>query len=488
MKRILLAIAVVSTAQAQQVALRGVAYDSLHGRPLAGAFVGIAGMSVSAVSDSAGRFVLPNVPTGTHRLVMQHDVLDAIGLSAAGARAVVTGEKDSVIIAVPSFATLFRAACGRPAPESADSGFVFGTVLRGGRPVPAAIVVASWLDLYKDSTGTVRQKQKTMEIDADSTGTFALCGVPTTTGLSVRATIGNSNGVWVDVAPLNQERIARQDLSIVSVSTMRFDVPQSAVFAGRVRRDSTELPIADAEVYLTDLGLGAITNERGEFRIMGVSPGQHVVQVRKIGYSFSPQSIHLASGEVTDQILILSRIAALDSIRVKASAYSPNDEAMRLFEENRRLGLGKFFTRADLEKARARPMVDILGGLPGTKPRATGSLGYILSNRGLKSMTECSPMLQDDPDAVAKTAVPARRGGGGTATPRPCTEACFPHVFLDGTDVSPREVPNINRFNPDQLEAIEYYAGGAQVPPEYNRLNSSYCGVIVLHARRGKSP
>jgi hypothetical protein len=484
-KRILLGFAVASTAHAQ-VAVRGVAYDSLHGRPLAGAFVGIAGTSVSAVSDSAGRFVLLNVSKGTHRVVMQHDVLDAIGLSAAGARAVVTGARDSVIIAVPSFATLFKAACGRTAPESTDSGFVFGTVLRGGRPVPAAIVVASWLDLYKDSTGTVRQKQKTMEIDADSTGTFALCGVPTTTGLSVRAAIGNSNGVWVDVAPLNRERIARQDLSIVSISTMRFDVPQAAVFAGRVRLDSTELSIADAEVYLTDLGLGAMTNERGEFRIAGVSPGQHVVQVRKIGYSFSPQAIHLAAGEVTDRTLVLSRIAALDSVRVKASAYSPNDEAMRLFEENRRLGLGKFFTRADLEKARARPMVDILGGLPGTKPRATGSLGYILSNRGLKSMTECSPMLQDDPDAVAKSTIPSRRGG--TTTPRPCTEACFPHVFLDGTDVSPREVPNINRFNPDQLEAIEYYAGGAQVPPEYNRLNSSYCGVIVLHTRRGKSP
>jgi hypothetical protein len=278
MKRTLLLILAASPAAAQ-VPLRGLAYDSLHGRPLSGAFIGIVGMSVSAVSDSAGRFVLPSVPKGTHRVVMQHDVLDAIGLSAAGARAVVNGEKDSVIVAVPSFATLWRAACGREAPSVSDSGFVFGTVQRGNQPVPLSVVTVSWLDLSMDSTKAVRQKQKVMEVDADSSGNFALCGVPTTTGLSLRANIGTSFGVWTDIAPLDRERIARRDLSIIAIS------------------------------------------------------------------------------------------------------------------------------------------------------------------------------------------------------PTP-----------DGADVSPTEVPNINRFTPDQLEAIEVYAGGAQVPPEYNRLNKSYCGVIVLHTRRGKSP
>src|SRR5690349_10341272 len=105
MKRTLLLLIAALPASAQ-VPLRGLAYDSLHGKPLAGAFVGIVGMNVSAVSDSAGRFVFPAVPKGTHRVVMQHDVLDAIGLSAAGARAVVNDEKDSVIVAVPSFGTL----------------------------------------------------------------------------------------------------------------------------------------------------------------------------------------------------------------------------------------------------------------------------------------------------------------------------------------------------------------------------------------------
>ena len=98
MKRTLVFL-ILSSSSAAQVPLRGVAYDSLHMRPLAGAFVGIVGMSVTAISDSTGRFVLPGVPKGTHRVVMQHDVLDAIGLSAAGARAVVNNEGDSVVVA-----------------------------------------------------------------------------------------------------------------------------------------------------------------------------------------------------------------------------------------------------------------------------------------------------------------------------------------------------------------------------------------------------
>jgi hypothetical protein len=471
-----LALLVVASAASAQVPLRGVAYDSLHGRPLAGAFVGISGMNVSAVSDSFGRFVFPSVPKGTHRVVMQHDVLDAIGLSAAGARAVVTGDRDSVIVAVPSFATLWRAACGSAPLPDADAGFMFGSVARANQPVPSATVVASWLDLSKDSTGAVRQKQKLMETDADSAGNFALCGVPTTTGLSLRASSGTSFGVWTDVSPLDRERVGRRDLSIAAISTMRFDVPSTISLTGHVQRDSTKAPIADAEVIISDLGVSGMTNGTGEFRIAGVPAGQHKVLVRKIGYAFSEQTIEVDAAAPVSLTLMMSRITTLDSVNVTARN-TPRDEAMRLFEENRKIGLGKFFTRADLEKARDRRMIDLLGQLPGTKPQTgSGGEGWLLSNRGTKSISPpCEAPKQDHPE-------------NGRRVGPPCTTACYPHVFLDGVDVSPTEVPNINRFSPDQIEAIEYYAGAAQVPPEYNRLNRAACGVILIHTRRGKSP
>jgi hypothetical protein len=287
--------------------------------------------------------------------------------------------------------------------------------------------------------------------------------------------------VWTDVSPLDKERIGRRDLTIITVSPMKFDVPETTVFTGRVRRDSTGAPLADADVMITDLALSATTNARGEFRITGVTPGMHTVLVRQIGFNFSEQRVEFGTDPV-DRTLVMSRITTLDSVRVNASPYSSNDEAMRVFEEHRKIGLGKFFTRADLEKGRDRRMSDILGQLQGTKVQTgAGGQGWLLSSRGTtKSISisstgrgNCDAPKQDEPSAQ------------GLA---PCPTACFPHVFLDGVDISPGEVPNINRFIPYQLEAIEYYAGAAQVPPEYNRLNKSHCGVIVLHTRRGKSP
>lgn len=408
MKRALLLISTVTSAATAQVPLRGVAYDSLHGRPLPGAFVGIVGMNVSAMSDSLGRFVLPGVPLGTHRVVMQHDVLDAIGLSAAGARAVVNSERDSVIVAVPSFATLWRAACGAAPLPPAAAGFMFGTVARANRPVPQATVSATWLDL---ST----QKQMVMEVAADSTGNFALCGVPTTSRLSLRASTGASVGAWTETSPLDKERIARRDLAIAAASTMRFDVPSTTTGTGSVER----------------------------------APA--------------------------------SRITTIDSVRGPANT-TPRDSAMRLFEENRRIGIGRFFSREDLEKSRDRRMSDVLGQLPGMKAQTgSGGQGWILPNRGVGtkvntsintagSQAACEAPRQDSP------------GGGG----RSCATACYPHVYVDGIDISPNEVPNLNRFTPDQLEAIEFYASAGQVPRAYNRLNRSSCGIFVLHTRRGR--
>jgi hypothetical protein len=49
--------------------------------------------------------------------------------------------------------------------------------------------------------------------------------------------------------------------------------------------------------------------------------------------------------------------------------------------------------------------------------------------------------------------------------------------------VRPDEVPSVNEYLPETLEAIEMYASAAQTPARYNTLNSQ-CGVIVLHSRK----
>jgi hypothetical protein len=203
-----------STAGAQTVTLRGLAFDSLHNRPLSAAFISIEGSDKTAFSDSTGAFVMTGVKPGALRLLMQHEELDHLGIPAAGARVVVTDGRQPVTVAVPSFGTLWKAGCGTPPPVSPDSGMIFGTLILpdSARRAPAT-VSATWIDITLDTAKNVQQKAMTMEVDADSAGRFALCGVPTNLGLTLAAAMGASvKAPASDIDMLDKERIARIDL------------------------------------------------------------------------------------------------------------------------------------------------------------------------------------------------------------------------------------------------------------------------------------
>ena len=136
------------------------------------------------------------------------------------------------------------------------------------------------------------------------------------------------------------------------------------------------------------------------------------------------------------------------------------------FEENRRLGLGHFVTRAEMAKQEGRKMSAIIGQFPGIT-LLTGPSGqaWVKSSRGTKSVfsPDCHP-LED-------------------AVPPACSKGCFARVWIDNAIVSPVDITNINRIDPAQIEAVEYYTGGAETPSKYAVLNSQ-CGVVVFHTRR----
>src|SRR3954463_14387435 len=92
--------------------LRGMVFDSLRGQPMRDAFVSIAGGAQVITTDARGRFQFDSVAPGPHEIMAQHPILDSIGLSGLTAHAVVSDATGEVRLAVPSFATLWRAACG----------------------------------------------------------------------------------------------------------------------------------------------------------------------------------------------------------------------------------------------------------------------------------------------------------------------------------------------------------------------------------------
>ena len=99
---------VVAQLSAGNARVRGIAYDSLRPGPLENAIITIAGTALRATTDTAGRFQIENVPRGTHTFVAQHPALDSIGFTGISTRATIAADADGVVIAIPSFATLWR--------------------------------------------------------------------------------------------------------------------------------------------------------------------------------------------------------------------------------------------------------------------------------------------------------------------------------------------------------------------------------------------
>jgi hypothetical protein len=118
------------------------------------------------------------------------------------------------------------------------------------------------------------------------------------------------------------------------------------------------------------------------------------------------------------------------------------------FLRRARSGLGHFIMREEIQRRQPLVITDMIARVPGVwvGPITTGSPIRIF------------------------------RGGG-----------CAPAVFLDGVPLDPIGLlpldMNINDMvNPDDVEGIEVYKGGATIPPEF--LMFGGCGVVAIWTRR----
>ena len=250
-----------------------------------------------------------------------------------------------------------------------------------------------------------------------------------------------------------------------------------ASVSGTVRDEYSREPVASAEVRIDALGRVTRTDSIGRFRLTGLPAGQRVLSVRLIGYHAAAAIVDLVADETVVRDLTLTRApGVLDTVAVVEDAM-----VIPAFEEHRRIGLGRFLTRAELAKVEQRGLGDVLASFQGVHVvRGLGGRAWIASRRG-RSAAECS----EREGASSLDSRVVRRTNTMEFQALDC--ACFVQVYLDemplyrGGDGG--IVPDINRFSPAEIEAIEYYAGPAQTPLKYSKLNSQ-CGVLVIHTRR----
>ena len=211
-------------------------------------------------------------------------------------------------------------------------------------------------------------------------------------------------------------------------------------------RDSAGRAIADAELRIDDSAVLARTGAGGGFHIARAPVGTVRVAARRLGFAPTTLAITLLPGRTDSLVVTLLAVAAeLPGVVVEEDATTRSQRLLPGFWERRARGFGSFITRDEIVRRNTSEFVDLLRRLPGA------------------SITQVN----------GRPAVRFKRNIG----PRDCP----PQYFVDGM---PLHAATPDEFSPEDVEAIELYAGPATTPVQFApRPMSNTCGAIVIWTR-----
>jgi hypothetical protein len=269
---------------------------------------------------------------------------------------------------------------------------------------------------------------------------------------------------------------------------------RTSVLSGTVV-DEEQRPIAGADVSVPGAEIMALTDEKGAFRLTSVPPGSQEISVRKMGYGPMVATLPFVPGRAVSRRVVLTRLVVLDTVVVEAVS------DMAEFEANRKLGLGRFMTRADLEKFTGRQMSAVLSEIKGVGiAPGRGSHAYIQSTHATASISvqQGFDRFKGVVPPPGQTQYSMMRDAGYIPPHIYCPEdqteitqlgikcGCFAKVYLDKMLMNPEEPTrpfDVNTIPPEMIESIELYSNAAQAPMKYQARNAQ-CGVMVIHRRR----
>ncbi len=232
----------------------------------------------------------------------------------------------------------------------------------------------------------------------------------------------------------------RRLLPVLSLLLAPASVTAQGVVSGTVREDSTGRALEGVEIVIRDQR--AVTDARGRYVLAGVPKGDHIALARMVG--FRPVRFALKGNQrdtTWADVLLVPLVQPLEPVNVEAKPGRIAADRLRTFEDNRRMGFGKFLDSTYLRKWDAVGFRDLVARVPGVRVVCRGRSCYAISLH-----SRC-PML----------------------------------VFVDGM---PSRLNDIGRdWRVSELEAVEIYRSAAEIPAEYNSASSA-CGVLALWTRK----
>ena len=245
---------------------------------------------------------------------------------------------------------------------------------------------------------------------------------------------------------------ARTALVLAAIAVLPPRPTSGQIVRGRVVEAVTDKAVPGATVRLRENGESvsmAIAGASGGFILTAPRAAEYTLEVEHIGYAlFTLGPVQLGADQASDMVLRLTmQVIPITPINVEVDARVPKLERAG-FYDRRRLGIGTFLERRQIEDHRSRTAADVLRRVSGLRLVVQGYF----------------------------TDVQARGSSG-----------CRPGFYIDGALVSgPRRTVtsfNLEDLPAPDLEAIEVYPGAAGVPPQYNGGGNSLCGLILFWTR-----
>ena len=445
--------------------IAGIVFDSVANRPLSGAHVHLADLGRDTVADSLGTFRFDNVGAGVHAVWADHPTLDLLGLNALGARVDVTPQAVTTAnLAIPSFATLWRLACGRDSVPRDGDGFVFGRVRASGVASgggSGASLAMTWRQATPSGTSAPAAEAR-RTVQADGTGSYAVCGIPGRQVVTISSSDSGVSTVPVSFR-VSASRITRRDVTLPSgglfeqivsdtSSAALVQGPDAATVAGGVR-DSAGHALRDVRITVSGVSGEWRTSAAGGFVVRGVPAGTHVVAFNGIGFVRERRLVELAAQDSATLELSMTRLlTTLPTVTVEERRRF--DALKSDLESRRRMGFGY---RADsLELARL-PGVREAFNFPGVHTGGT-------------------PMLW----GINMTGVYSISSKGSTGI----TMTCDPAIWIDG-GISDMDM--LRELGKDEIGLIEVYTSAAGAPMQYAGSRTN-CGVVLVWRKRFINP
>ncbi|MBA4071231.1 MAG: hypothetical protein C0497_05245 [Gemmatimonas sp.] len=254
--------------------------------------------------------------------------------------------------------------------------------------------------------------------------------------------LGVAAGACVALSPLARPADAQK------VPTRAEIAAPPAMVTGKVLGPD-EKALEDAEVLLGDT-LKNATDRKGRFAFDPVAPGVHEVLVRKIGFVPIRFRLAVTAGDLWEGTITMDRAAQAlpEVVVIESSKVMKNFRPTWLdgFLDRRRMGLGSYFDRVDIENSHIRRLAYLLARVPGITVREGPGYDQVTTRR-------CDAGL-----AQAKSV-----------------------LWVDGLKV---ETSYTGRFHilseylPEQVWAVEVYRGRSSVPSRFD--DAQACLTILL--------